>query len=124
MTHRFISWGDRSRAGEVVAKFSEFDGPPLGTSIQFVYFGGGFVQPFSALQKMEECPMGGQVTAQYRLGSQGSLSREQVDQIIKVLDIRGADGNLLKPPVGANCTYVLVLEKADTDVPTNGNKSS
>lgn len=33
--------------------FSEFGGQPLGTSTQFVYFGGGFVRPFSALQKME-----------------------------------------------------------------------
>jgi hypothetical protein len=65
--------------------------------------------------------MGGTVTAQYRLGSKDGLSREQVDQLIAVLGIKGADGNLLKPPVGDNCIYVLVLEKNDTDVPTNGD---
>ncbi|MEO8321300.1 MAG: hypothetical protein ABI561_23585 [Bradyrhizobium sp.] len=61
--------------------------------------------------------MGGQVTAQYRIGSNGCLSRDQVDQIIEVLDIRDADGNLLKPPIGDNCTYVLVLEKGGQIVP-------
>lgn len=70
--------------------------------------------------------MGGTVTVQYRLGSNSHLSRDQVDQIIQVLNIRGPDGNLVKPPVGANCIYVLCLEKNDTDVPTNGdgNKAS
>lgn len=68
--------------------------------------------------------MGGQVTAQYRIGSNGFLSREQVDQIIEVLDIRDADGNLLKPPVGDNCTYVLVLEKGGQIVPKEDDEDS
>jgi hypothetical protein len=103
--------------------FSEFDGQPLGTCIQFVYFSGGFVRPFSALQKMEGCPMGGVVTAQYIIGSNGLLTREQLDKIIEVLDIRDAAGELLKPPVGDNCTYKLVLEKGGQPVPTKDDKS-
>lgn len=68
--------------------------------------------------------MGGQVTAQYIIGSNPSLSREQVDKIIEVLNIRDADGKLLKPPVGDNCTYKLVLEKGGQIVPTKDDNSS
>jgi hypothetical protein len=68
--------------------------------------------------------MGGQVTAQYRIGSNGFLTREQVDQIITVLDIRDADGNILKPPIGDNCTYVLVLEKGGQAVPKEGDEDN
>ena len=67
--------------------------------------------------------MGGQVTAQYRIGANGFLTREQVDQIISVLDIRDANGDLLKPPVGDNCTYVLVLEKGGQIVPQEDDES-
>jgi hypothetical protein len=103
--------------------FSEFDGQPLGTFVQFVYFGGGLVRSFSALQKMEGCPMGGTVTAQYIIGSNGLLTREQLDKIIEVLDLRDAAGKLRKPPVGENCTYKLVLEKGGQPVPTKDDKS-
>lgn len=61
--------------------------------------------------------MGGIVTAQYIIGSNGGLSRAQLDQVVQILDIRDAKGNLVKPPVGQNCTYKLVLEKSDQDVP-------
>ncbi|MEH2552085.1 hypothetical protein V1283_008730 [Bradyrhizobium sp. AZCC 2262] len=68
--------------------------------------------------------MGGIVTAHYILGANSHLSRDQVDKIIEVLDIRDESGHLLKPPVGPNCNYFLILEKADQDVPIeNGNSS-
>jgi hypothetical protein len=88
-----------------------------------VYFGGGFVPSFSALQKMEEYPMGGVVTAQYIIGSNGLLTREQLDKIIEVLDLRDAAGKLRKPPVGDNCTYKLVLEKGGQHVPIKDDTS-
>jgi hypothetical protein len=69
-------------------------------------------------------PMGGIVTAQYVIGSKSDLDRGQLDQIIKILDIRNAQGQLVSPPVGANCLYKLILEKDDQDVPTNGGNSS
>jgi hypothetical protein len=68
--------------------------------------------------------MGGIVTAQYIIGANSQLSREQLDKIIEILDIRNADGGLLKPPVGANCNYILVLEKDDQDVPASVDESS
>jgi hypothetical protein len=99
---------------EVVAKlsFAEFDGQPLGTGIQVVYFGGAF----SALQKMEGCPMGSQVTAQYIIDTK-QLTREQLDRIMAVLDKRDAQGQLIQPPVGENCTYKLILEKSRQPIP-------
>jgi hypothetical protein len=63
--------------------------------------------------------MGGIVTANYIIGANSELVREQLDQIIAILDIRDASGNLVKPPVGPNCNYMLVLEKSDQDVPVN-----
>lgn len=60
--------------------------------------------------------MGGVVVAQYIIGSNSKLKREELDKIIEILGI--AD---VKPPVGRNCTYKLVLEKADIDVPINGS---
>jgi hypothetical protein len=69
--------------------------------------------------------MGGVVTAQFIIGSNSRLTREQVDKIMEALDIRDDEGHLLKPPVGENCNYVLVLEKDDIDVPMdNGDNSS
>jgi hypothetical protein len=65
--------------------------------------------------------MGGLVTAQYIIGGNSGLKREQVDKIIEILGITDGAGQLLKPPVGPNCNYKLVLEKADIDVPTNGS---
>ena len=60
--------------------------------------------------------MGSIVTAQYIIGTQ-QLSREQLDRIIAVLDLRDAAGQLIQPPVGDNCTYMLVLEKGRQRVP-------
>ena len=60
--------------------------------------------------------MGSVVTAQYIIGTQ-QLTREQLDRIIAVLDIRDAAGQLIQPPVGDNCTYKLVLEKGHQRVP-------
>jgi hypothetical protein len=60
--------------------------------------------------------MGSIVTAQYVIGTK-QLSREQLDRIIAVLDLRDAAGQLIQPPVGDNCTYMLVLEKGRQRVP-------
>jgi len=60
--------------------------------------------------------MGSIVTAQYLIGSK-KLTRDQLDKIIAVLDIRDAAGALIQPPVGNNCTYMLVLEKDRQRVP-------
>jgi len=60
--------------------------------------------------------MGSTVTAQYLIGSK-KLTREQLDKIIVVLDLRDAAGALIQPPVGNNCTYMLVLEKDRQRVP-------
>jgi hypothetical protein len=61
--------------------------------------------------------MGSIVTAEYIIGSNSGLTRNQLDQIIQVLNLRDAEGNLIKPPVGQNCNYKLVLEKSDQSVP-------
>ena len=61
--------------------------------------------------------MGSIVTAQYIIGTK-QLTREQLDRIIAVLDIRDAAGQLIQPPVGDNCTYMLVLEKGRQRVPS------
>ena len=61
--------------------------------------------------------MGGIVTAQYIIGSKSDLSRQDLDQIIQILDIRDAQGNLVQPPVGAECNYKLVLEKPNQEIP-------
>ncbi|MEH2552084.1 hypothetical protein V1283_008729 [Bradyrhizobium sp. AZCC 2262] len=69
--------------------------------------------------------MGAIVRAQYTIGAHSHLTREQVDKIIEVLNITDEYGHLIKPPVGPNCTYLLVLEKAVQDVPMeDGNNSS
>lgn len=60
--------------------------------------------------------MGSIVTAQYIIGTE-QLTREQLDKIIEVLDIRDAAGQLIQPPVGDNCTYKLILEKGHQRVP-------
>ena len=62
--------------------------------------------------------MSGVVTAQYIIGSNSGLTRAQLDEIMRILNIRDADGALIQPPVGANCNYKLVLEKADQRPPT------
>jgi len=68
--------------------------------------------------------MGGLVTAHYIIGSNGELTREKLDKIIEVLDLRDAAGKLLQPPVGDNCNYQLVLEKGRQPVPpTKADKS-
>src|ERR1043165_2071617 len=87
MEFRFISWRNRSHTGEVFRQVCRFP-KPLGTGIQVVYFGGAF----SALQEMEGS-MGSIVTAQYLIGSK-KLTRDQLDKIIAVLDIRDAAGAL------------------------------
>lgn len=96
----------------------EFDGQPLGTDIQVVYFGDIF-----SVAEDGGCPMGGVVTAQYIIGAAGQLTRDQLDQIIAVLNIRDAAGQLVKPPVGDNCTYKLVLEKGRQQVPVENASS-
>jgi hypothetical protein len=69
--------------------------------------------------------MGGIVTAHYILGANSHLSRDQVDKIIEVLDIRDEEGHPIKPPVGRNCRYVLILEKPIQHVPmADGEYSS
>jgi hypothetical protein len=67
--------------------------------------------------------MGSSVTAQYIIGANSQLQREQLDKIIEILDLRDAAGHLIKPPVGDNCTYVLMLEKDDQNVPGTGGDS-
>jgi len=61
--------------------------------------------------------MGGIVTAQFIIGAKSDLTREQLDKIIEILNLRDDGGALLKPPVGQNCSYKLVLEKSDQDIP-------
>jgi hypothetical protein len=69
--------------------------------------------------------MGAIVTAQYIIGANSRLTREQVDKIIEVLDIRNEEGHPIKPPVGRNCRYVLILEKPIQHVPmADGDYSS
>jgi len=68
--------------------------------------------------------MSGIVTAHYIIGAKSNLTRQQLDKIVEILNIRDANGTLLTPPVGQNCNYMLVLEKADQDVPENGNRGS
>ena len=63
--------------------------------------------------------MGGVVTAQFIIGSSNTLTRAQLDQIIAILNIRDANGNLVQPPVSQACSYMLVLEKAGAKIPTN-----
>jgi hypothetical protein len=41
-----------------------------------------------------------------------------------VLDLRDAAGALIQPPVGNNCTYMLVLEKDRQRVPIENNSAS
>jgi hypothetical protein len=67
-----------------------------------------------------EVAMGGVVVAKFIIGANSGLTREQVDKIIEILDLVKDDGTRPKPPVGQNCNYQLVLEKADQDVPANG----
>ena len=64
--------------------------------------------------------MGGVVTANFIIGSNDTLTRAQLDQIIAILNIRDpTTGNLVQPPVGQACSYKLVLEKTGTKIPTN-----
>jgi hypothetical protein len=67
--------------------------------------------------------MGSVVTAQYIIDTK-ALTREQLDQIMAVLDKRDAAGQLIQPPVGPNCTYKLILEKGRQRVPTENNNDS
>jgi hypothetical protein len=96
--------------------FSEFDGQPLGTCIQFVYFNGGLAV-FSALQKMEGVQWVAWLQRTTLSVATRELTREKLDKIIEVLDLRDAAGKLLQPPVGDNCNYQLVLEKGRQPVP-------
>ena len=66
--------------------------------------------------------MGSVVTAQYIIDTR-KLTREQLDKIVAVLDIRDAAGQLIQPPVGDNCTYMLVLEKGHQRVPIEDDDS-
>lgn len=63
--------------------------------------------------------MGGTVTAQFIIGSRSNLTRTELDQIIQILKIRDATGNLVQPPVGQACSYKLVLEKSGQRVPND-----
>ena len=61
--------------------------------------------------------MGGLVTAHFIIGNNSRLDREKLDKIIEILNIRDADNRLVKPPIGRNCNYLLVLEKSRQHVP-------
>jgi len=61
--------------------------------------------------------MAGIVTADFIIGSNSQLTRQELDKIVQVLNIRDSSGRLLRPPIGANCTYKLVLQKTGQDVP-------
>lgn len=52
--------------------------------------------------------MGAVVTVDYQLGGTSDLSRDQLNKIIQILGIEDPDGRL---PTGADCRYVLVLER-------------
>jgi hypothetical protein len=67
--------------------------------------------------------MGSVVTAQYIIDTK-ALTREQLDKIIAVLNKRDAAGQLIQPPVGANCTYKLILEKGHQRVPIENDNDS
>ena len=69
--------------------------------------------------------MGGFITAHYTIGANSRLTRAQVDKIIEILDIGDPEGHLIKPPVGENCNYLLILEQPIQNVPTeDGDNSS
>jgi hypothetical protein len=63
--------------------------------------------------------MGGTVTAQFKIGSRSNLTRAELDQIIQILNIRDRTGNLVQPPVGQACDYILVLEKSGQRLPND-----
>ena len=66
---------------------------------------------FSGATEMERSPVDGYATVHCTIGANSQLTRAQVDKIIEILDIRDEEGRLIKPPVGRNCTYVLILEQ-------------
>jgi hypothetical protein len=51
--------------------------------------------------------MGAVVTAQFRIGAGAISNRNQLNQILQILNIQDPSGKL---PVSANCRYVLSLE--------------